>query len=80
MLRDRDLLANWLYGVVLWVATRSRRDRARRRIRERTGIDEDVMLPADDGDREELWSVIDAEVARLPVKFGHRSCSATSKA
>jgi Sigma-70, region 4 len=69
VLRDRDLLASWLYGVALRVATRSRRDRTRRRIRERTEIARDVMSAADDGDRRELWSVIDAEVARLPARF-----------
>src|SRR5690242_4471030 len=31
-LRDRELLSNWLYGVALRVASRARRDRARRRI------------------------------------------------
>ena len=35
-LRDRDLLANWLYGVALRVATRCRRDRSRRRVREQS--------------------------------------------
>ncbi len=69
VLRDRDLLASWLYGVALRVATRSRRNRTRRRMRERTDIDNDVMTPADDGDRREIWSEIDAEVARLPAKF-----------
>ncbi len=69
VLRDRDLLASWLYGVALRVATRSRRDRTRRRMLERPNLGEDAMTPADDGDRRELWSVIDAEVARLPAKF-----------
>jgi RNA polymerase sigma factor (sigma-70 family) len=68
-LRDRDLLANWLYGVALRVATRSRRDRSLRRIRERTDIEKDEVIPPDDLDRRELDSVIDAEVARLPVRF-----------
>ncbi|MGP0067374.1 MAG: RNA polymerase sigma factor [Isosphaeraceae bacterium] len=69
MLRDRDLLASWLYGVALRVATRSRRDRTRRRSRERSDIAADVSMPADDIERRELWSVLDAEVARLPARF-----------
>ena len=67
-LRDRDLLANWLYGVALRIATRCRRDRTRRRMKE--GIEvQDVAAPTDDTDLGELRSVIDVEVARLPGRF-----------
>ncbi len=68
-LRDRDLLANWLYGVAPRVATRSRRDRSLRRVRERTDIAKDMVTSPEDVDRLELGSVIDAEVARLPARF-----------
>ncbi len=68
-LRDRDLLANWLYGVALRVATRSRRDRTRRRIRDRTVDRDNVVFDTNDHDRDELRTVLDGEVARLPAKF-----------
>lgn len=70
-LRDRDLLANWLYGVALKVATRCRRDRSRRRTRERAEPDTDTALPVatDEADLGELRSVLDLEVDRLPSRF-----------
>ena len=68
-LRDRDLLANWLYGVALRIATRCRRDRATRRVRERSaGETEPVTCTEEDG-LGELRTVIDVEVARLPERF-----------
>jgi RNA polymerase sigma factor (sigma-70 family) len=68
-LRDRELLANWLYGVAARVARRSRRDRLRRFSRERTGVAEDARARDGDSDSDELRSSLDAEVARLPEKF-----------
>jgi RNA polymerase sigma factor (sigma-70 family) len=43
-LRDRDLLANWLYGVAHRVATRARAAARRRRLRERPGGREEVAV------------------------------------
>jgi RNA polymerase sigma factor (sigma-70 family) len=68
-LRDRDLLGNWLHGVAFRVATRSRRDRSRRRLRERLSAAETSMAPDDDGGDHELRFLLDAEVRRLPEKF-----------
>jgi RNA polymerase sigma factor (sigma-70 family) len=68
-LTDRELLANWLYGVALRVATRLRRDRTRRRVRERTDVRGDVAAPADDGTCGELPFLLDQEIARLPARF-----------
>jgi len=68
-LSDRKLLANWLYGVALRVATRLRRDRTRRRVRERTDVRDGATSLANDGDHGELPLVLDEEVARLPVRF-----------
>ena len=68
-LRDRELLANWLYGVAARVARRSRRDRLHRFSRERTGVAEDARARDGDSDSDELRSLLDAEVARLPEKF-----------
>jgi RNA polymerase sigma factor (sigma-70 family) len=68
-LRDRELLSNWLYGVALRVASRARRDRARRRVRERPECMDEPSLPPEDSNLGELRSVLDAEVARLPERF-----------
>ncbi len=68
-IRDRDLLANWLYGVALQVARRSRRDRTRRRSRERCDLQDDVLATSSEADLGELRVELDAEVARLPVRF-----------
>src|SRR6516165_3211115 len=43
-LRDRDLLANWLYGVAHRVAVRARAQTYRRHRRERPGCEEAAML------------------------------------
>ncbi len=69
-LRDRDLLASWLYGVAVRVATRCRRDRWRRQARENQGKVEDVAeLDPDEAGLGELRTVLDAEVDRLPERF-----------
>jgi DNA-directed RNA polymerase specialized sigma24 family protein len=38
VLRERDVLGHWLYGVAYRVALRARSDSARRHARERTGL------------------------------------------
>jgi RNA polymerase sigma factor (sigma-70 family) len=68
-LRDCELLANWLYGVALKVASRARRDRARRSIRERPEFVDEPKCPPEEFDLGELRSVLDCEVARLPERF-----------
>ncbi len=69
-LRDRDLLANWLYGVALRIATRCRRDRTRRRVRERSDGETELASDADSAaGLGELRTVMDVEVARLPDRF-----------
>jgi RNA polymerase sigma factor (sigma-70 family) len=68
-LRDRELLSNWLYGVAFRVATRSRRDRSRRQLRERPVAAEPSMARSDDADGHELRVLLDAEIRRLPEKF-----------
>jgi RNA polymerase sigma factor (sigma-70 family) len=68
-LSDRELLANWLYGVALRVATRLRRDRARRRVREQPKDREHVKAPAVDADQGELRLVLETEIARLPARL-----------
>ncbi len=68
-LRDRDLLSNWLYGVALRVASRARRDRARRRIREHSDLEDRLAATEDDSELGELRPLLDSEIARLPERF-----------
>lgn len=64
-----DVLAAWLHGVALKVATRARADRARRAHRER-GV---AQLEAPAADRPDpdfaLREVIDQEIERLPWRY-----------
>jgi zinc protease len=70
-IRDRDVLANWLYGVARRVAVRASAMARRRQSRERM-MAEDV--PGKDPriggpEQRELRSLVDAELARLPQRF-----------
>jgi RNA polymerase sigma factor (sigma-70 family) len=68
-LRNRELLGNWLYGVAVRVAHRSRRQKARRRGRE-LDIEIETIAGSDEIDSSGvLHASLDAEVARLPEKF-----------
>ena len=66
-LRDREKVANWLYGVAIRTATRLRAEAAKRNQRER----QDVTLP-DKAETEQvkdnLIKVLDQELSRLPDK------------
>ncbi len=69
-LRDRNSLANWLYGVSLRVAQRARQNIARRRVREHQ--DTEVLSMAQSiehrpADHETLL-ILDEEIRRLPEK------------
>jgi RNA polymerase sigma factor (sigma-70 family) len=68
-LRDRDLLANWLYGVAHRVATRARATAYRRRMRERPGGEEVAVASLPREDRTELRAVLDDELVRLPDRL-----------
>jgi RNA polymerase sigma factor (sigma-70 family) len=67
-LRDRDLLANWLYGVAYRVSLRARAVSARRRSSEASAIEElvdhHVVEPG-----EEIRPWLRDEVFRLPEKY-----------
>ncbi|WP_406696936.1 sigma-70 family RNA polymerase sigma factor [Singulisphaera sp. Ch08] len=66
-LRDRALLGNWLYGVAYRVALRARAEAARRRSREKGGVD-DRADPQEPGSQERHpW--LHEEVNRLPEKY-----------
>jgi RNA polymerase sigma factor (sigma-70 family) len=69
-LRDRDLLANWLYGVALRQASRAKVEAARRQAIERdAGQARGAEAVGDDPDLAELKVVIDEEIGRLPEKY-----------
>jgi len=70
-IRDRDLLATWLYGVARRVAVRARIDARRRQARERTGVE--GMDVADQrvhrADAGEIRALIDEALERLPKRY-----------
>jgi TIGR03009 family protein len=72
-IRDRDVLGTWLHGVARRVAVRARVDARRRRARERNGAEGagvDVQdRRADRAEADELRSVIDGELERLPERY-----------
>jgi len=68
-IRQRDLLANWLYGVAHRVAARARANAARRLAHERLRVeraieDKSINLP-----NEDLQPVLHEEVNRLPANY-----------
>jgi RNA polymerase sigma factor (sigma-70 family) len=68
-LKDRDRLAPWLFGVARKVATRARADLARRRDRERSGVDAIAATYALDGETRELGRALIEEIDRLPASL-----------
>jgi RNA polymerase sigma factor (sigma-70 family) len=66
-LRDRDLLAPWLYGVARKVALRARSDASRRKARERSGA-RGGSVATFDVELREIQATVREEVARLPAK------------
>ena len=69
VIRDRQRLGPWLYGVGHRVATRARAQSLLRRSRERPATVEAAMESGGDIERHELLAVLDEEVTRLPAKF-----------
>jgi RNA polymerase sigma factor (sigma-70 family) len=70
-IQDRDLLANWLYGVAYRVASRARSDVLRRRGRESAvaNLEAPVDVAAESMDIAEIAPVLDRELNRLPRKY-----------
>ena len=68
-IRDADRLGPWLHGVARRVATRSRALSARRRSRERPGVEEQAIEPPDALEVSEHRAAIDEELSRLPEKY-----------
>lgn len=67
-IRDRDLLANWLYGVAQRIAAKAKAQAIRRRVVERHAA-EHAAGTSDSSDRAELRSVVDEEIRRLPERY-----------
>ncbi len=68
-IRDGGLLANWLYGVALRVATRARANLLRRRGREHAIGDLDPASAPDANEVLGMGPVLDQELSRLPAKY-----------
>jgi RNA polymerase sigma factor (sigma-70 family) len=67
-LRDGNQLTNWLYGVALRVAKKEKTKVARRRTVERQAVGH-APEPSSAVGRNELRSVIDEEIRRLPERY-----------
>jgi RNA polymerase sigma factor (sigma-70 family) len=68
-LRDRDLLANWLYGVAYRTALKARTQRARRRALEKQVAELPERAPDVSAEGAELREALGEEVRRLPEKY-----------
>ena len=67
--RKRTSLSHWLYGVAYRTALHARSERARRRVHERKGATMTSCEPVDEILCQELRSVLDEEINRLPEKY-----------
>jgi RNA polymerase sigma factor (sigma-70 family) len=68
-IRDRRVLARWLYEVAYRIAIRARTEDGRRRAHERQGGEMVATVPIDDRGWNELRPVLHEEVNRLPEKY-----------
>jgi RNA polymerase sigma factor (sigma-70 family) len=68
-LRDRNLLANWLYGAALRAARKERAKALRRRAVERHAADTRSTWQGEDAERAELRAVIDEEIEKMPERY-----------
>ena len=68
-IRDRELLANWLYGVAYRIASRARSDVMRRRGREIAVANLEAPVNAEATDIAEIAPVLDRELNRLPRNY-----------
>lgn len=74
-IRDRRLLASWLYEVAYRISVKARVDRVRRRNRERQAVamSDELIDSNQDYDNDDAWNelraVLQSEVDRLPEKY-----------
>jgi HlyD family secretion protein len=71
VIRDRDQLGPWLYGVAHRVAVRARARATRRHAKEQSGavVEHTFMESFRAVDQREIRAVLDDELSRLPEKF-----------
>src|SRR5436305_14938435 len=67
-IRKRDSLGSWLYGVARRVALRAKAQAARRRLRERPGV-ESIPCAERVGDGDDRRASLHDEIQRLPEKY-----------
>jgi RNA polymerase sigma factor (sigma-70 family) len=65
----QEALGSWLYGVAYRVALKARADSARRRRHERQAAERDEVRSQRCETRDDLGSILDEEVNRLPDKY-----------
>src|SRR5258708_30264118 len=65
----REMVANWLYGVAYQTALKARATAAKRRTRERQVVDMPEPEAAPQDRCQELHSLLDQELTRLPDKY-----------
>ncbi|MGE3804333.1 MAG: sigma-70 family RNA polymerase sigma factor [Gemmataceae bacterium] len=68
-LRNRQALASWLYQVAYFVSLRARRRSTRRREQEVQGMIPVASDPARNVESEELGTLLDDELSKLPEKY-----------
>ena len=69
VLRQPDMLGNWLYGVAYRTALEAHTKAARRRVRERVLAEEPAAECEPELDRLELRAVLDGEIRKLPDRY-----------
>jgi RNA polymerase sigma factor (sigma-70 family) len=69
VIRPRDLVGNWLYGVAYRTAMKARAMNAKRRTKERDAAQVPRPEATADGAPEELLAALDRELHRLPDKY-----------
>ncbi|MBY0524295.1 MAG: sigma-70 family RNA polymerase sigma factor [Gemmataceae bacterium] len=68
-IQKRQSVASWLYGVAYRISLRSKANATRRRLHERQTIPMPATDPIFDVGRQELRSVLNEELQRLPEKY-----------
>jgi RNA polymerase sigma factor (sigma-70 family) len=68
-IHKRQSVASWLYGVAYRISLRAKANAARRRLHERQTVTMPTTEPVTDAGRQELRSVLNEELQRLPEKY-----------
>jgi RNA polymerase sigma factor (sigma-70 family) len=68
-IHKRQSVASWLYGVAYRISLRAKANASRRRLHERQIVTMPTTEPVTDAGRQELRSVLNEELQRLPEKY-----------